>query len=356
MCFDSGTTTTNTVQTSNLPQWVQDAGQANLALADQIGAKPYTAYTGPRVAGLTSEQQQGIQAVANTAGAWKSPVASAVNAAASAADSAFPGSYTAATVNPGTVTAGQLSSTDLTPYINPFTSNVLQSTIDQINRQYGQNQLAQQARATQQGAFGGARQGVVDAMLARDTTKQIADSTNQIMAQAFTNAQGAAQQDINQRMHASLANQSQGLNAQQFNANQALQAFNANAGQFNTDTARQLQAAQALGVLGQTTAQLGLADANALLSAGGIQQAQTQKSYDTAYQDFLNQQKYPQDMLNLRIATLAGTPYDKTTNASSTGPAANTTAQGIGALGALAGGLGTLAGSSGVTSLISKLS
>jgi hypothetical protein len=41
---------------------------------------------------------------------------------------------------------------------------------------------------------------------------------------------------------------------------------------------------------------------------GGVQQAQTQKGYDTAYQDFLNQKNYPYQQLSYMSNLIRGTP------------------------------------------------
>src|SRR5215213_9158045 len=43
---------------SGVPEWLQDAAKNNYNFASNIAAKPYTPYTGERVAGLTDDQQR----------------------------------------------------------------------------------------------------------------------------------------------------------------------------------------------------------------------------------------------------------------------------------------------------------
>ena len=72
----------------------------------------------------------------------------------------------------------------------------------------------------------------------------------------------------------------------------------------NTQIGQQLTGAGQLGALGQSAQQLGLTGAGALGSVGAMQQGQAQKSLDTAYQDFLRQQGYPQEQINNMLTTM----------------------------------------------------
>ena len=111
------------------------------------------------------------------------------------------------------VQAGQLASTNLNPYLNPYTEQVIRANEADILRgaQMGLGQLGAQARAA--GAFGGSRQGVREAALGGETARQLAQSSAGLRQAGFTQAQQAAQQDIATRMQAALANQQAGLAA-----------------------------------------------------------------------------------------------------------------------------------------------
>lgn len=111
------------------------------------------------------------------------------------------------------VYAGQLAATNLNPYMNPYTEQVVRANEADILRgaQIGLNQLGAQAQAAR--AFGGSRQAVTESELGRNVAQQLAQSSAGLRQAGFTQAQQAAQQDIQSRMQAALANQQAGLSA-----------------------------------------------------------------------------------------------------------------------------------------------
>lgn len=78
----------------------------------------------------------------------------------------------------------------------------------------------------------------------------------------------------------------------------------------NRDLMKQLEGIQATG--SQTAFQQGTQQANTALGQqlqmGGMQQAQEQKGYDTAYQNFLDQKNYPYQQLSYMSNLVRGTP------------------------------------------------
>lgn len=76
------------------------------------------------------------------------------------------------------------------------------------------------------------------------------------------------------------------------------------------DLMKQLEGIQATGA--QTAFQQGTQQANQMLGQqiqlGGMQQAQEQKGYDTAYNDFLTQKNYPYQQLSYMSNLIRGTP------------------------------------------------
>ena len=137
------------------------------------------------------------------------------------------------TVQAQNVQAGQLGSTNLNPYFNPFESQVVNQSLQDIerSRQIQQNQTAAQAEAA--GAYGGSRSGVLEAETNRGFADQAARTASQLRQAGFTNAQQMAQQDIATRMQASLANQGANLQAGTTTANLAQQAGLANQSALN---------------------------------------------------------------------------------------------------------------------------
>jgi hypothetical protein len=124
------------------------------------------------------------------------------------------------------VQAGQIGQTDLAQYINPYTQQVIDTSMADLERQrqMQQNQLG--AQASQAGAFGGSRQGVAEALTNEAFARQGGQMAAGLRQAGFQQAQQMAGQDIASRMQASLANQGvagQDL-ARQLQANLANQA------------------------------------------------------------------------------------------------------------------------------------
>jgi hypothetical protein len=89
----------------------------------------------------------------------------------------------------------------------------------------------------------------------------------------------------------------------------------------NQDFMRMLQSGQAMGALGQQTQQMGLQNIGALEAAGAGRQQQVQRSYDQAYQDFLNQRDYDRNNIAFLNAAVRGMNIPTSTSTESTGPA-----------------------------------
>src|SRR5258706_9986077 len=71
-------------------------------------------------------------------------------------------------VMPTNVTAGQLAGTDLSPYFNPYTDDVINSALADLERARGRQQVTDNASATAAHAFGGTRQSVFNANTSND--------------------------------------------------------------------------------------------------------------------------------------------------------------------------------------------
>lgn len=137
------------------------------------------------------------------------------------------------TVTAQNVQAGQLAGTNLGAYTNPYESQVVGQTLSDIerSRQMQANEAARQAQAA--GAFGGSRSAILESESNRNFAEQAARSAAQLRQAGFTNAQQMAQQDIQRRMQADLANQGANLQAGTTTANLAQQAGLANQSALN---------------------------------------------------------------------------------------------------------------------------
>jgi hypothetical protein len=118
------------------------------------------------------------------------------------------------------------------------------------------------------GSFGGSRMGEFGNRAVRDTQESILGQQANVLNTGYNQAMTNAQQDMTRQ---------QGALAQ------------------TADLAKMQQG-------------LAASDAAALQSIGAEQQNQQQKGLDIAYQDFINQQNWPQQQINNMSTTLRGLP------------------------------------------------
>lgn len=268
-----------------LPKWVDKASLENYKLARKIGNKDYKAYDGNTVADLDPSTRR----------AFKYLNTSAANTAANYAKVNSIFDQVANTqITPGTVTAGQLKDTDLTPYMNPYIDNVETKAIGALNDQRIQSLMGNADRAAAAGAFGGSRAGIVDAVTNSETAKSAGLLSAQLRSDAFNNAQSAASQDVAGKYAADVSNRDADYNAQLAN----LDALTG-AGQ---------------GLLSSASAENDAALRNyaGMFQNSQLLTSQKQKKLDAKYSKWQDRQNYPTDMLNLRLSALGMSPYGKT--------------------------------------------
>jgi len=113
-------------------------------------------------------------------------------------------------------------------YMNPYVSNVVDNTVDTMNRgrQMAMQDIGDQAISS--GAFGGARHGVAEAETNRNFFETVGNVADQGFSNAFNNATGLAQYDINNQIgqnqtQLGAANQLGSLANLGFNQNQVVQ-------------------------------------------------------------------------------------------------------------------------------------
>jgi hypothetical protein len=281
----STTNTTGSQQSINeIPQWVQNAGQANYGLAQQVATQPLQQYQGQMVADVSPQMQQAWNLAANSG-----------NVGVGAQNAAQSGFMNAANYQPQQVTAGQLSNTNLAPYENPYTQNVINQTLPIMQQALGVNQIGNQSQAAGAGAFGGSRQGIQQGVTQAQGAMGMGQMAAQLNAANFQQAQAAAQQDIQSRLTAAQANQGAGLTANQ----------------------QQILASSGLGQLGTQQMQNNIANYGMLLSAGGLEQQQQQNQINAQMAKFQQAWQYPQQELGMLESALGMTPYNTGTSGSS---------------------------------------
>lgn len=330
----SKTTSSNTVDPQLMALY-----QQNYARASQVADTPFQPYSGERVAGFTPAQLQGQNALLSAAsdptarnailGAQNS-VSGLLNYRAPTIAASPP--VAPLTVNSNPVTAGQLSQTDLTPYLNPYTNDVVNSALADLAHARQVQGVADNASATAAHAFGGTRQAVLDANTTDNYLRNVASTAAGLRQSAYQNAQQTALSDIGNRLTADQFNAGNRLNAEEFNANSRL-----NADQFNATNAYNAQMANASNDLAGANLRLNaagqyaglgtnyfnqLAQQGNLYSTVGAQQQALQQAQDDAdYQEFLRQIAYPEQQQQLRNQALGMIPLQQTqTTTSSKSP------------------------------------
>ena len=141
---------------------------------------------------------------------------------------------------PETVNVGQLATTDISQYMNPYTQQVIDVSMADLERQrqMQQNLGAQQASAA--GAFGGSRQGVAEALTNEAYLRQGGQLAAGLRQQGFESAQNRALQDIQSQYTADVGNRQAGLAGAEFRLGSAQQlGSTANVGFNQARTVRQ---------------------------------------------------------------------------------------------------------------------
>ena len=196
-------------------------------------------------------------------------------------------------------------------FMDPYQQNVTQEALREIRRQGDIARQAQSAQAVKAGAFGGAREGVVQA----ETERGIQD----IMSRRIF-------EDLSRNYQQALA-ASQGAGA------------------------GQLQQAGMLGGLGKQYGALGttaqtqqLQDIQSLLGVGGFQQQFGQAQLEAQRQNLMAQQMEPYRRYSYGLEALAGLPFGGTTIQQQEVPTSNPFLQALSGIGSLAYGLGQFTG------------
>jgi hypothetical protein len=197
---------------------------------------------------------------------------------------------------PDSVNAGQLSSTDLSPYLNPYTQDVIDKTLPLMQQQNALSQDQAGNAASAANAFGGSRDGVQRGVAQAQGAMNIGQMAAQLNQANFSQAQGAAGTDIANKLKADQGNQS---------ASQA---------KINSDIA----ASAGLTATGTQMNANNVANAGLLSAAGAGQSMQAQNQINAQMAKFNQANNYPNQQLGTLLSALGMTPHDTATTGDST--------------------------------------
>lgn len=278
-----GTTTT----TSGPPQWLQNAYQGLLGQAQGVASTPYQPYTGQLVAPFTQDQVTAGNTIASTQGMTAPYTNSAQTDINAGTQAIYP-------------QLQQYNQTNLSGYENPYTNDVINSTMALANQQDATQQSSLAGNAIQSGAspFGGDRAGVAAAAL-------------------------AGQQDLaNNQTIAGLNNQNFTQAQSELNNQQQLQANTQ-----SSDAWRQLSGGQSEAQLGTTAQNNDLTQASAQLQSGAIQQQEAQENLNVPYEQYQAEQAYPFQTTGWLGSLESGLGGVSGGTSSTTAPSASTASQ-----------------------------
>ena len=197
--------------------------------------------------------------------------------------------------SPTSVTAGQISNTNLQPYMDPYTQSVINATMPIMQQANALSQNQQADAAASANAFGGSRQGIQQGVAQAQGAMNIGQMVAQLNNQNFQQAQAAATGDINRTLTADTSNQQ---------ANQA---------KINSD----IIASQGLTNTGDSMNKSNVANFDMLQSAGAGQEMQQQNQINAQMAKFNQAFNYPQQQLGVLESSLGMTPHDTSTSGQS---------------------------------------
>lgn len=185
-----------------VPDYLKDlyttASEKGLAAADL----PFQPYTGEMVAGFTPDQMQAMEATRGLFGQ-----AMGLDPRADLATLARQGTPT--------VQAASLLDTDIARYQDPYTEQVLEPALADIQRRQDIAQQQAQSRAIRAGAFGGSRSALIESEATRPFAEEAAQTIAGLRSAGFGQALGMAERDAARRQQAALGQAELELRARQ---------------------------------------------------------------------------------------------------------------------------------------------
>ena len=302
--FDTSASATPTsIQQQSVTPYAQPLASQIVNQATALGNTPMPQYTGELAAGPSALQNQAFQGIANltlptgftTAANNLGNVASqAQNIGSTYNPVDFTNTYTSPGAYQGiTATSQNFDAGAAQQYMNPYLQASLQPQLQLLDEQLGKQNNALGAKLAQAGAFGGGRQAVEESENALNNNL----AANTLISSGYNTAYNNAMNQFN-------ADQTRNLQTQQ--AQESSKEFGANLGLQGLQAAT--SANQALGQNTQMQNQNQLANLQAQGSAGATQQGLAQAADTAAYNQYLFQLQYPQQMLTAQENAFKSVP------------------------------------------------
>ena len=235
-----------TSSSSTLSPWAGDYVTNMMGKGQALSEMPYQQYQGPLTAGPSDLQQQqyaGLSQVAQTG------------------------------ITPTQFNAGTFDTSQANKYMNPYLQASLDPQLAELRRQSQIASMADAAKLTQGGAYGGSRQ----AILMGEQNRNLLDKTNALVSSGYNNA------------------------------------FDKAMAQFNTEQGRGLDVQKAQEAANQASAQFGLNTLDRLGTAGATQRDIEQQGLTADKAAFEAERDAPYKMVQYQQGLLQGLPISTNT-------------------------------------------
>ena len=261
---------------TKLPPWIEDFAKSTLSQASTVANELTPPYQGDRVADINGGQQEALAAAGSMIGRTDPSFQTAMGGASGVMG-----------YNPQQVQSQSFLQGDIGAYMSPYTQQVEQQAMRQLDDQRlrSLNQTADNATAA--GAFGGSRHGVMEGVVNAETAKQAGLMSAQLRDQAYRQGLTAMESDFGRNMQAQGMNQQAGLQGAGLN----------------------LQGAAAMGDLPNLGQDAYLKGIGAAQGAGNFLQSMDQLNLDTDQQRYNELRGYPLEQLDIQLNALGMTPY-----------------------------------------------
>ena len=345
-----------------MPEYLTDASARAIEAAKGVASEGYTAYGGPRVAGLSDAQRQAIAQQQSYAGQGVAGANYGIGTLGNAQSvynaAAGQGNITGGMIGAGMNTAagglgtlgasfnaarrsgamaggayglaGQgargVTGSEIAGFMNPYATNVIDAAARKFTEEGARQQTNLGAKAAMSGGFGGSRAAILSGMQSRSQQEGIGDLYSKGLSSAYESALKAAQEGRTRQIQgaqtqAQAAGQSTAAGNLARAASGEIRQFGALQGSLAgqqrqlMNSTRQLGDSQrGLGMdqikAAEARQRIGGTDVASQLGVAGLQQGIDQRAMDVAYADFLREQEYPKEQLNFLTGMIQGTPYE----------------------------------------------
>lgn len=232
--------------------------------------------------------------------------------------------YSGGTYAGGTVTPMMFSKDfDAATYMNPFIGASLDPTARELREESARKKLADASTAVSKGAFGGSRSTISELERDEQLMQGLSDLYKEGYSTAYDKGVQSFENDADRKYSGDV-----------FNVEEGLRKFMTNYGVFDDERKANQEAAKLSTQIGGELVGSGVTLSgndrsnlesyiSSLLTTGGQSQSTDQAArdaeYDAEYEDYLREQRYDVDMINLLINAVGGQPQAMGLQTTSTG-------------------------------------